>query len=118
MSTMELADTLVALCRQGRNLEAIETLYADDVVSFEVTEPMRETRGLDNVLGKARWWQGAHEVHGASVDGPWPHGDRFIVRFQFDVTQKETGHRIQMDEVGLFTVRNGKVAEETFFYRT
>ena len=118
METIEIADQLVALCREGRNIEAVETLYADDVVSVEVMEPMRVTTGKEGVVGKAHWWQGAHEVHGGSVDGPWPHGDQFIVRFQFDITVKDTGHRMQMDEVGLYTVRDGKIAEEKFFYRT
>jgi ketosteroid isomerase-like protein len=118
METIAIAEQLVALCREGRNIEAIETLYADDVVSIEVMEPMRVTTGREGVVGKGHWWQGAHDVHGASVDGPWPNGDQFIVRFQFDITVKATGARVQMDEVGLYTVRDGKIAEEKFFYRT
>ena len=43
-------------------------------------------------------------------------GDQFAVRFHFDVTVKETGERRVMDEVGLYTVRNGKIVEERFFY--
>ncbi len=118
MNTMDVAEQLVALCREGRNIEAVQTLYADDIVSHEVMEPMQEVHGLESVLGKAHWWQGAHEVHSGSVDGPWPHGDQFIVRFQFDVTVKASGQRMQMDEVGLYTVRDGKIVEERFFYRT
>ncbi len=43
-------------------------------------------------------------------------GDQFVVRFKMDLTQKETGNRIQMDEVGVYTIKNGKIAEERFFY--
>lgn len=32
------------------------------------------------------------------------------------MTPKESGQRTQMDEVGLYTVRNGKIVEERFFY--
>jgi ketosteroid isomerase-like protein len=32
-----------------------------------------------------------------------------------DVTPKQSGQRTTMDEVGLYTVRNGKIAEERFF---
>ena len=35
MSTQEVALKLVDLCRQGRNMEAIQQLYADDVVSTD-----------------------------------------------------------------------------------
>ena len=36
-----------------------------------------------------------------------------------DVTPKEgpmKGHRMQFEEAGLYTVRDGKVAQEEFFY--
>jgi ketosteroid isomerase-like protein len=118
MQTMEVAQALVNLCREGRNLEAIETLYADDITSTEVMEPMRVVQGRDGVIGKANWWEGAHEVHGGNVEGPWPNGDQFIVRFQFDITHKESGKRMQMDEVALYTVRDGKIVDEKFFYTT
>ena len=42
--------------------------------------------------------------------------DRFALRFLIDVTPKESGKRMQMDEVGLYTVRGDKIVEERFFY--
>jgi ketosteroid isomerase-like protein len=33
-----------------------------------------------------------------------------------DITVKETGARQQMDEVGVYTLKDGKIAEERFFY--
>jgi hypothetical protein len=57
-----------------------------------------------------------HEVHSANVTGPWPHGDRFIVGFQYDVTNKPSGKRMKLDEVGLYTVSKGKIVREEFFY--
>lgn len=33
-----------------------------------------------------------------------------------DVAQKDTGNRMTMDEIALFTVKDGKIAEECFFY--
>ena len=50
------------------------------------------------------------------MTGPFPNEDRFAVRFTFDVTNKPSGQRMTMDEVGLFTVKNGKIAREEFFY--
>ncbi|HLZ10156.1 MAG TPA: SnoaL-like domain-containing protein, partial [Chloroflexota bacterium] len=50
--------------------------------------------------------------------GPYPHDNRFAVRFVFDITNKETGKRTTMDEVGLFTVDNDKITREEFFYPT
>ena len=94
-------------------------LYSDDAVSVEaVAMPgmAQEARGKVAIKGKGEWWFANHEIHSASVTGPWPHGDRFIVGFQFDVTNKPSGQRIQMDEAGLFTVKDGKIVREEFFY--
>jgi ketosteroid isomerase-like protein len=33
-----------------------------------------------------------------------------------DVTVKETGARMVMDEIALYTIKDGKIAEERFFY--
>ncbi len=51
-----------------------------------------------------------------SVTGPWPHGDRFVVGFQYDVTNRPSGKRMKMNEVGLYTIRGGKIVREEFFY--
>lgn len=40
------------------------------------------------------------EVHKAEEFGPYPRDDRFAVRFQHDITQKQSGQRITMDAVG------------------
>ena len=33
-----------------------------------------------------------------------------------DVSNREIGQRMQMDEVALYTMCDGKIAEERFFY--
>ena len=38
MITAEVATQLVSLCREGRFVDAVETLYADDVVSVEAMD--------------------------------------------------------------------------------
>lgn len=119
MNTMEIANKLVELCRQGKGEQAVATLYAEDAVSVEAVETpgmSREAKGLAAIKGKGEWWMNNHDIHSATVTGPWPHGDRFVVGFQFDVTNKPTGRRMQMDEVGLYTVKNGKIVREEFFY--
>jgi ketosteroid isomerase-like protein len=45
-------------------------------------------------------------------------GDQFAVHFKMDVTPEDTGKRTTMDEVGIYTVRNDRIAEERFFYGT
>jgi ketosteroid isomerase-like protein len=117
MSIEALAKDFTELCRTGQFEEAGVKYWADDVVSLENMDgPMREVRGKAAVKGKGDWWNAAHEVHDARVDGPFINGPQFAVRFWMDVTLKETGARTQMDEVGLYTVEGGKIVEERFFY--
>lgn len=116
-STAELATDFVALLKDGRHDEAASAYNADEIVSYEnMPGPMEVCRGKDAVRQKGEWWVAGHEVHDFSSEGPYLNGDQFAVRFHFDVTVKETGERRVMDEVGLYTVRNGKVVEERFFY--
>ena len=35
MSIADIANDLVALCREGKNLEAVDKYYANDIVSVE-----------------------------------------------------------------------------------
>lgn len=48
------------------------------------------------------------------IEGPFPH-DRFIVHFKYDFTHKHMGTRMTVEEMGLFTVQNGKIVKEEFF---
>jgi ketosteroid isomerase-like protein len=121
-STYEVGQRLVALCRENRNLDAVEELYAKDVVSVEVhgmPDLPARMQGIDAIRRKNQWWLENHTVHASTVSGPFPHGDRFIVHCKYDVTARigpMAGQRMQMEEAGLYTVRDGKVAQEEFFY--
>lgn len=117
MSTQAIADDLVALCKAGKFDEAGEKYWADNVVSIEAMPgDMQRVQGKDAARGKGEWWAGAHEVHSSEVEGPYVNGDQFVVRFKMDLTQKESGQRMQMDEMAVYTVKDGKIAEEKFFY--
>lgn len=122
MSTLEVGKKLVELCRQGKLHEAMETLYGPNIVSIEaMSSPAMPARmeGIAAVRGKAEWWEKNHQVHSGKAEGPWPHGDRFIVHFTFDVTATSgpmAGKRMLLDEAALYTVKDGKVVQEEFFY--
>jgi len=118
MSTAEVANQLVAFCKGNKYLEAVETLYAEDIVSVEATEHggSREMRGKQAVKGKNEWWFQAYEVHSASVTGPFVSPERFAVLYSFDSTRKDTGERTVFNEVAVYTVENGKIIREEFLY--
>ena len=121
MSTAEIANDLVDLCRQGKNMEAVDKYYSNDVVSLESTSAPgmpAEMKGLDAIRAKNQWWLENHEVHSGEANGPYVGENQFAVEFNYDVTQKGSGKRFQMNEMGLYTVANGKIVHEHFFYNT
>ena len=121
-NTLTVGKKLVELCLAGKNMEAVETLYSPAIVSIEVMgspEMPARQEGLEAIKGKNEWWINNHEIHSASAEGPWPHGDRFIVRFKYEVTAKAgpmAGQRMTLDEAALYTVTDGKITQEEFFY--
>ena len=117
MNTEEVATKLVEYCRKGKWMTAVDDLYAKDIVSVEARamENMpSEMRGIDQVRGKTEWWDKSMEVHSAKVTGPFFARDTFVVQFDVDVTDKASKKRMQMSEVGIYTVKDGKVAREEF----
>lgn len=117
----DIGKQLVALCKEGKNKTVAETLYSPDIVSVEARAMeggSAEVRGLKAIEGKSEWWAANHTVHSAAVEGPFPNGNRFIVRFTYDITHKPSSKRMTMDEMALFTVENGKIVREEYFYVT
>lgn len=121
MSTTEIAQDLVNLCRAGKNMEAIDKYYSDNIVSVEsMSAPgmPAEMKGIDAVRGKNQWWLENHEIHSGEANGPYVGDNKFAVEFKYDVTQKASGKRMQMNEMALYTVEGGKIVHEHFFYPT
>ncbi|NYF88775.1 ester cyclase [Tunturiibacter empetritectus] len=119
MTTKEVADKLVGLCREGKFKEATESLYSDEIVSMEAGAPpggSREAKGLKAVKEKGEWWEANHEVHSATVEGPLVAGSHFACTFKLDVTFKPQNRRFVMEEVAVYKVVDGKVVYEEFFY--
>ena len=119
MTTYEIGKSYVALVKDRPREECLSTLFSPDAVSVEAVQlPGRErtVKCLDALRNKSSFFLANNEVHKAEIFGPYPHDDRFAVRFVFDLTFKPTGERRTMDEIGLFTVVDGKIAREEFFY--
>ncbi len=117
MNTKEVAEKVIELVRKQAWHEALDTLYDKDIVSVEAgtqdgSSP--ELRGKDAVRGKIDWWLDAMEVHSFEANGPFVAHDRFVVQYDADVTEKNSKKRMQLSEVGVYTVKNGKIVREEF----
>lgn len=117
MTLTEVAQALVDGCRAGKETENLDRLYAPDAVSVEARDngEGRIAEGVDAIKAKHAWWEQNTTLHSAEVEGPFPHGDdRFAVIFRMDATM--FGERSQMAEVAVYTVADGRIVREEFFY--
>jgi hypothetical protein len=121
MTTQDVADKLVKLCKEGKSDEAVDSLYSNDIVSVESMagpDGSREMKGLEAAKAKGKWWYENHQIHSAKVEGPLVAGPFFSVRFTYDITHKPSGNRMVMDELAMYHVTGGKIDREEFFYPT
>lgn len=118
MSTLETGNKLVEFCKQNKNMEAIDSLYSQDIVSLEprsTAEAPAEVHGLEAIRGKNQWWIDNQKINSSSIEGPFVNGDRFSVNFKYNVTGKKDGKSMDMKEIGLYTVRDDKIIREEFY---
>ncbi|MEM9364234.1 MAG: nuclear transport factor 2 family protein [Bacteroidota bacterium] len=117
MTTQEVANRLVDLCRQGLFMDAIKELYSQDIVSIEPDgSPMKEVKGLDAVLQKTEHFNTmVEETHGGEISNPLVADNFFSCTIKMDVTFKGAPRTI-MEEVCIYKVKNGKIVYEEFFY--
>ena len=116
MSIKDIAHDLVKLCKAGKFGEAGEKYWDENVISIEAMGDDAELKGKSAVRRKGETWEKGHTVHSALVEGPYINGNQFVIRFKMDMTIKQSGQRMSMDEVGLYTIRKDKIVEERFFY--
>lgn len=117
MTTQEVANRLIELCRKGQILESQQELFADNVTSHEpVHTPNHTTIGKEAVMAKGRQFVSMiEERHSGSFEDPIVAGNYFSFVCKLDATLKDRG-RINWDEICVFGVKDGKVVSEQFFY--
>lgn len=118
MNTEQVANRLVELCREGKNMQVIDELYADNIVSKEMPWMPGKvvTEGIKAVAQKSEdWYASLEEFHKGEISDPVVAGNHFTVKMDFDATFKDRG-RQQMEELCVYEVDNGKIVSEQFFY--
>jgi hypothetical protein len=120
MNTEEIAQKVVELVRKQAWHEAVDTLYDKNIVSIEARAndgESPEKSGIDQVREKTDWWLRNMQIHSFKANGPFVAHDRFVVQYDADVTDKNSNERMQLSEVGVYTVKNGKIIREEFLPR-
>lgn len=114
-SPAELGKALVEHCRSNGDDAALWKKHFSR--NFTSTEGMgMRWEGVKAVTAKNAEWMATHKIHGGSVEGPFVGATGFAVRFAMDVEDLTNGHRMQFTEVGVYTVKGGKIVSEEFMY--
>lgn len=117
---VEIGRAFVQAMRDRKGIISVDEMYAEHAQSIEAVVPpvrsFRITKGRGAIKAKRADWLLTHEIQELDVDGPYVHPpNRFGVRFRAEVTQKNTGQRMTLSEIAIYSVEDGKIVLEEFF---
>lgn len=117
MTTQEVANRLVELCRQSLYMEAAIELYSEDIISIEPDgAPHPRVQGMEAIAKKGEAWREMmHEILSSEISDPLVAENFFSVAMKSKVRMKDDSV-IDMQEICVYQVVGGKVVEEQFFY--
>ena len=118
MTTKEIANRLVEMCRNGQVEEAKEELFANEIISKEPDEGFlpKETRGMESVRKKAQLFISAVEnFYGSIISDPVIAGDYFSLAWETDIQMKGESRKTAT-ELCVYKTNKGKIVSEQFFY--
>ena len=113
---LEVGKDLVAMFNAGKVGEIEAKHWSPKITSIEGVGVSMGWSGKAAVEAKNQGWMMDHVIHGASAEGPYVGATGFSVKFRMDVETKSTGERTTMEEVGVYTVQDGKIVREEFMY--
>ncbi len=118
MTTQEVAARFNELAKQEKWFEIQDELFAENVKSTDPPDSpyFGYAEGKVAVRNKGEEFVKKIEAfHGASTTEPVAGGNHFAVGREVDITLQGLG-RIQMKEIMLYEVKDGKIVSEQFFY--
>ncbi len=115
-SAGDVGRSLVEMFNKGEFREIEQKFWSPAIVSCEGEGVSMEWVGRRAVARKGEEWYAANRIHGASAEGPFVGASGFAVKFRMDVESLADGTRNVMEEVGVYTIRNGKIVREEFMY--
>ena len=118
MTTKEIADRLVKMCRDGKTEQAKEELFAQDVISIEPRESMlpKESKGMNAIRKKAELFISMVEnFYGDTISDPIVAGEYFSITWESDLKMKGLPRQTNI-ELCVYKTKGDKIISEQFFY--
>lgn len=118
MTTQEVADRFYELAQQEKWFQIQDEFFSEDVKSVdpEGSRYFGYAEGKAAVRKKGEEFVSRIEAfHSGRTTAPIVAANHFVVRREKDMTVRPHG-RIQINELMLYEVRDGKIVLEQFFY--
>ena len=117
MNIGEIAQYFVQWRNEGDGNKIRMELYSADIESIE--------EGFDNEIGRVTGMSGLgrkgqglkkqFEVYNIKASNPVIADNWFSIKFEIDSTDKKSGKRSTLSEIGVFKVKGGKIVKEHYF---
>jgi hypothetical protein len=115
-----VAHEFTAMLRAGQFEAAGNRFWADDVTSIEpaaLPGGIAATAcGIAAARRKCNARFGAAKIAEIGIDGPFVTGDQFVLFLDLIIVDRASGGSAPFSEIALYTVREGQIAEERYFY--
>jgi hypothetical protein len=118
MTTKEIANRMSELFKENNWQQVQDELFSDDCLSIEPahSQGLQTVQGREAIKKKGEDFGAMVEaMHGGWVSDLLVGGNYITCAMGMDVTMKGMG-RINMEEVCLYEVKDGKIVKEQFFY--
>jgi hypothetical protein len=117
MTTKDVAATFHEYMQQGAFEKIYNELFSADATSEEAPgSDWGKVKGMAEIYEKGKKWNDTIEaMHGGTTAEPVVAGNYFTSFMTMDFTPKG-GSRTNMQEIGLYHVKDGKIISEQFFY--
>ena len=116
----DVARDFTDMLRQGQFVAARERYWAENV---RIIEPRglpggiaAEVSGIEAARAKTARWLGSRHIHDLGIDGPFVTGNQFALFLDMMIAGQTGGAGQPFTEIAIFTVRDGQISEERYFY--
>lgn len=117
MTTKEVAAKFHEYMQQGAFEKIYAELYSPNATSEEAPgSDWAKAEGMEAIHEKGKKWaETVEEMYGGTTETPVVAGNYFTSYMTMDFKPKG-GERMTMEEIGFYTVKDGKIVAEQFFY--
>jgi len=115
-SPAEIGAAVAAMLKSGTKDRDIWDAWWDNDRIASIEGDGSTWTGRKALEAKSEAWEAENEVTSFEVKGPFVGATGFSMHFTVGITNKATGEKMDMAEVAVYTVENGKVVREEFMY--